>query len=224
MTLIAFSLLLFQLQAKDPGLEAGALDNAIKGISGFNGAKALPPIGDEAFLNRVMKDLVDATPTEVETKTFAADPDSKKRAKMIDQLAGDPRFANSWAKRFERVFFGDDVRKEPWKEAPGLSAGRQGQAVENFTQWLAARLKRDTPWTEIVFQMIDARGTLEGDPSLAWLMSMRRGKGFPLELAERLPRELLGIRLRCARCHDHITAWRHSLSDSARGWSETSSR
>jgi len=202
MSLLAACLLLVQVQNKDPGLEAPPLDSCVKAISGYGTGKAVPPIGDAAFLKRLMKDLVDAAPTDAETQAFVADPDPKKRAKKIDQLVEDDRFSAFWARRFERVFI-PDVAESPWTQLSGLTTGRQGQAVENFTAWVAGRLKRDTPWTEIVHQMLDARGTLDGDPALAWLMSMRRGKGFALEFAERASRDLLGIRIGCARCHDH---------------------
>jgi len=202
---MSLSLVLFvalQVQNKDPGLDAPTLDSCVKGISGYASGKAVAPVGDAAFLKRVMKDLVDAAPTDAETKAFVDDPDPRKRAKKIDQLVEDDRFAAFWAQRFTRVLI-PDLAESPWTQVSGLSAGRQGQAVEKFSAWVASRLKRDTPWTEIVHQMLDARGTLDGDPALAWLMSMRRGKGFALEFAERSSRELLGIRIGCARCHDH---------------------
>lgn len=202
MRLLALLLLFGPAQAHDPALAAPALDAHVKNLSGFRPADFLPVIGDEAFLKRVMRDLVDVEPGPEELQAFVADPDPKKRAKKIDQLVADDRFAAFWAKRFEKVFF-VDVEKEPWKQLPGLTTGRQGKAIEEFTAWLAGRLRADKPWTEIVRQMIDARGTLAADPSLAWLLSMRRGKGPASEFAESLALHLFGIRLRCARCHDH---------------------
>jgi len=202
MSLLAAFLLLLQVQNKDPGIDAGPLDAAVRSIPGYGPGKAVPPIGDAAFLKRLMRDLADTVPTEAETKAFVDDPDPKKRSKKIDQLVEDDRFSAFWAKRFTRVLI-PDLAESPWTQVSGLSAGRQGQAVERFTAWLANRLKKDAPWTEIVHALLDARGTLEGDPALAWLVSMRRGKGNPLEFAERLSRDLLGIRIGCARCHDH---------------------
>ncbi|MBV8881128.1 MAG: DUF1549 domain-containing protein, partial [Planctomycetaceae bacterium] len=208
MNLILALLLLVQAQDRDPVLEAVMVDGAAKGIPGAHGAAWLPPVGDEAFLRRVTKDLVDAAPSEAELQAFVADPDPKKRSKKIDRLVADDRFATSWAKRFEGVFF-VDVVKNPWTGVPDLAAEERQKIVDAFTSWLAKKLRDDKPWTDIVGQMLDARGTPEGDPALGYLLSFRRGMGFEREFVENMPRQLLGIRLRCARCHDHpFDKWR----------------
>jgi hypothetical protein len=206
--LLAVLLSLAQTPERDPGPPAKLLDEAVRAIPGYAAAKALPPVGDEAFLRRVMKDLVDAAPSDAELKAFVDDSDPGKRAKAIERLLKDDRWSASWARRFTRVLI-PDLEKNPWTELSGVSVAREGEAVADFTRWLATQLRKEKPWTEIVHEMIDARGALDGDPALAWLLSTRRGRGFPLEFAERLSRDLLGVRIGCARCHDHpYETWR----------------
>src|SRR6185295_10802442 len=60
------------------------------------------------------------------------------------------------------------------------------------------------PYSEIVSQMLDARGTAEGDPALAYKLSFYIGEGPAIEFANGAARHLLGIRLVCARCHDAV--------------------
>jgi len=205
--LLALTFCLSLLQ-DDPPILVPNLDSAVRGMVGFQLPKELKVVADDVFLRRLMKDLVDAVPTDDEVRSFVDDRDPKKRSKKINGLLEDDRFAAFWAKRFEDVFF-VDVVKNPWTELSMLTTGQQGKIVEAFTTWLASRLKADKPWTEIVGSMLDARGTPAGDPALGYLLSFRRGKGFEVEFAENMPQHLLGIRLRCARCHDHpFDKWR----------------
>ena len=52
---------------------------------------------DSVFLRRVYLDLVGVVPTYDETNAFLKDADPKKRAKLIDKLLDDPRFATQQA-------------------------------------------------------------------------------------------------------------------------------
>src|SRR5688572_17070439 len=56
-----------------------------------------PRAADAAFLRRVHLDLVGTVPTHDETAAFLADPDPVKRAKLVDRLLADPRFARAQA-------------------------------------------------------------------------------------------------------------------------------
>jgi hypothetical protein len=120
----------------------------------------------------------------------------------------DERFAPFWAGRFTDVFFGDPQKlrfTELLDKPPGIEVRTVGQ----FRAWLASRLNKDIPWNEIVWAMLDARGTTAGDPALAYLLSFHRGRGLADEFAQGVSRHLLGIRLECARCHDHpYDKWR----------------
>src|SRR5687768_8224076 len=71
------------------------------------------------------------------------------------------------------------------------------------------RIQKDKPWTEIVTDLLDARGSTEGDAALAYKLSFYREPGMEQAFAEGMARHLLGIRLICARCHDHpFDKWR----------------
>src|SRR2546427_147240 len=48
---------------------------------------------DATFLRRLFLDLLGTVPTYEETKQFLDDPDANRRAKLIDRLLDDPRFA-----------------------------------------------------------------------------------------------------------------------------------
>jgi hypothetical protein len=68
---------------------------------------------------------------------------------------------------------------------------------------------KDKPYTDIVYQILDARGNDQGDPALAYKISFygytpySSGYTTVEDYADAIGRHFLGIRLQCARCHDH---------------------
>ena len=205
MNLLASILLLVQASPDDPPPLTLTIDSAVKGIPGYVRGT---PIGDELFLQRLMADLVGVAPTPAEIQAFAADPDPKKRTKKINQLLEDQRFGAFWADRFSTVFFGD-LDKVRFQGLGPLGEGVEASILPAFRKWLAMRIQKDKPWTEIVTDLLDARGSTEGDAALAYKLSLYREPGMEQAFAESVARHFLGLRLTCARCHDHpFDKWR----------------
>ena len=189
-------------QADDPTTVAAKLDAAIGGIPGIAGKPEPKPVGDDAFIRRLYKDLVEVAPTAAEAQAFAADPNPNKRAALIDQLLADDRFGGYWARRFTSTWFGDPSKLR-FVDLQGLPEGFEQKVLKNFEGWLAGRLRKDVPWNQVVYDILDSRGTTEGDPAMAYKLSFYRGKEMPLDFAQGMARDFLGIRLYCTRCHDH---------------------
>lgn len=183
--LFALCALLFQVPG-DPPTISSTIDSAVKGSSGFTGTYIGKPASDEALLKRLYKDLFDSAPTDADLKAFIADQNPRKRVPLIDALLLDDRFDAYWAKRFTAVFFKPDA--DPALTAP-------------FQHWLHAEIKKDTPWTDIVYRILNARGTLATTPELAYLLSFRSDPAA--EFPQGVAKHFLGIRLYCAKCHDH---------------------
>jgi hypothetical protein len=184
------------------------IDSAVKGIAGYNMKDQAAVSDDGEFLRRVMLDLVGYPPNLEQVKGFIADQAPNKRVAKIDELLATDDFADLWARMFAEVFFGNyhDVAMDTM---PKLGKASSSRIVGDFLKWFKLKLNKDTPWTEIVAQMLDARGTDEGDPALAYKLSFYSGEGQAIEFANGVARHLLGIRLVCARCHDHpFDKWR----------------
>jgi hypothetical protein len=175
--ILALSALLL-LQADD--LPSATLDSAIKAISGYHERTTTKPADDDAFLKRLYADLLGGPPTNAELQAFVADVLPKKRAAAIDQLVTDDRFNDFWARRFTRVFFGDPDKLRI-DDMPGVETA----AVRNFERWLSAEFKKDTPWTDIVYRILNARGGLRP------LLQPGRGnhRRIPPGRREALPRD-----------------------------------
>jgi hypothetical protein len=189
-----------QKKPKSP-LSSG-IDSAAAGQTG--GAKSSGLADDGEFLRRVMLDLVGYPPSLEQVKAFMADTNVDKRSERIDQLLDSEEWSDRTARLFCEGWFGD-YHKVPIMIGTKLDAGTEQRVVNDFVAWMKLKLGKDAPYREIVEAIIRARGTGTGDPALLWKLSCFSGgdDGPAIEFANRVSRHFLGIRLRCAQCHDH---------------------
>jgi hypothetical protein len=170
----------------------------------MGGAKTSPLAEDGEFLRRVMLDLVGYPPSLEQVKAFMADTNPDKRSEKIDRLVDSDDWADRTARLFCEGWFGD-YHKVPMMITPKLDSGAEQRIINDFVAWLKLKLHKDAPYREIVDAIIRARGTGTGDPAMLWKLSCFSGgdDGPSIEFANRVSRHFLGIRLRCAQCHDH---------------------
>jgi hypothetical protein len=192
-----------QQAAKKPKSSlASGIDAAAGSVSG--GGKTSPVAEDGEFLRRVMLDLVGYPPNLEEVKTFIAEPNPNKRAEKIDQLLETEEWADRTARQFCEGWFGD-YHKVPITLTPALDSGAKERMIRDFVAWLKGKLHKDAPYNrEIVDAILRSRGTGTGDPSMLWKLSCFNGDDAgPVEFANRVSKHFLGIRMKCAQCHDH---------------------
>ena len=140
---------------------------------------------DAAFLRRAFLDLVGTVPTHDDARAFLQDAAPDRRAKLIDRLLADPRFAEHQADVWDLVFFG--------RNPPNADAVRKR---DGFRKWLAGRFAANVPYDRWVREML--RAGEEGSES--FLVQFRNQ---PEEATVAVSRLFLGTQLQCARCHDH---------------------
>src|SRR5205823_8729097 len=140
---------------------------------------------DSAFLRRVYLDLLGSVPTADEASRFLADPDGKKREKLIDRLLDDPRFSSHQADVWDLVFFG--------RNPAGYEATRKR---DGFKKWLTEKFAKNVPYDQWVRDLLLA----EQDGSEVFYIQYR---SQPEEATVGISRIFLGTQLQCARCHDH---------------------
>ena len=186
--------------AKKP-VAVGAVDSAAKSIRGYD-TKASAVADDGEFLRRVMLDLVGYPPNLQQVKAFIADPSPNKRVQKIHDLVETEDWADLWTRQFAEVYFGD-YHEVVMDTMPKLSKEASARIVKDFMAWFKRQLMKETPYTDVVKWMLDARGNDEGDPALAYKLSFYKEEGQAIEFANGVARHMLGIRLLCARCHDH---------------------
>jgi len=144
---------------------------------------------DATFQRRTYLDLVGTIPTHDEAKAFLQDTDPAKRAKLIDKLLDDPRFAVQQAQVWDLVLFG---RNPPGGEATRLRPG--------FEKWLRTKFAKNEPYDQWVRELLMAEGnSIEQGAPLFYVQYGAK----PEETMVAVSRIFLGTQLACAQCHDH---------------------
>jgi hypothetical protein len=145
-----------------------------------------PVAPDHVFLRRAYLDALGRLPSPEETRAFLADRDSQKRSKLVDRLLLRPEFADFWALKWA-----DLLRNEE------KTMGAKGVWV--FQRWLRDQIAADVPADELVRKIVASRGSTWTNPP----SSFHRTNRDPMTAAETVAQVFLGIRLQCARCHNH---------------------
>jgi hypothetical protein len=187
--------------AKKP-VQVGSVDSAAKSIRGYSTKDQGPISEDGEFLRRAMLDLVGYTPNLEQVKAFMADQNPNKRVQKIHDLVESDDWADLWSRQFAEAFFGD-YHEVTMMTNPNVGKEASARIVKEFVGWFKRQLAKDVAYTDIVKYMLDARGTDAGDPALAYKLSFYKEDGQASEFANGVARHLLGIRLLCAKCHDH---------------------
>ncbi len=140
---------------------------------------------DAQFMRRVHLDLIGVLPTEQEIREFVADRSAGKRSKLIDKLLDRPEYVDFWTLRW-----GDLLRV--------TRNGMGDKAMWNFHRWLERNSKQDRP--------VDygPRSCMSrGQPNNQVVAAFYRMARTPEDTAETVAVTFMGLRLGCAKCHQH---------------------
>jgi len=142
--------------------------------------------GDSVFLRRAFLDAIGRLPEPDEARAFLQSKDPAKRELLVDRLVERPEFADFWALKWA-----DLLRNEE------KTMGEKGAWV--FQRWLRDELSRDVGLDDLIRRIVAGLGsTWQNPPS-----SFHRTNRDPMTAAESVGQVFLGIRLQCARCHNH---------------------
>ena len=144
------------------------------------------PANDLEFLRRVTLDLTGALPTSEEAHAFVADHNPKKRDKWITALMARPEFIDFWAYK--------------WSDLLRVNRGTlKDKGMWAYYSYIHDAVRDNKPWDAITREILTAKGNtfLDGPPNYF------RTALKPEELAENVSQGFLGIRVQCAKCHNH---------------------
>ncbi|MFO1063559.1 MAG: DUF1549 and DUF1553 domain-containing protein [Pirellulales bacterium] len=148
--------------------------------------QAMPAASDSVFLRRVYLVTIGRLPTAEEARNYLNDATSDKRERLVDRLLNDRGYAVLWALRWS-----DLLRNEQKVMSPEGAAG--------WHRWMADQIANDRPLTEFAAELVSTVGsTYEHPPA-----SFHRTHRDPETAAETIGQVFLGVRLQCARCHNH---------------------
>ena len=145
-----------------------------------------PVASDEVFLRRVYLDVIGALPTPEEARAFLDSKDADKRAKLIDKLLERDEFAYFWAMKWADIMRGSPVT---------LSE----RGVHSFHRYLVKNIAEDRPLNDVAREMLISLGNTLNKPAASFYRVSRT----PEETAETFAQLFLGVRVQCAKCHNH---------------------
>ena len=151
---------------------------------------AIMDIDDYAFLRRITLDTIGIVPTRDEIVAFVADSSPDKRAKKIDQLVADDRWADHWVGYWQDVL----------AENPGIVKPEQNNTGP-FRFWIHESFVDNKPFDRFATELSLMEGSkFFGGPG-GFAMASQNDTPMAAK-AQILTKAFLGMEMSCARCHD----------------------
>lgn len=146
--------------------------------------------GDREFLRRAYLDVCGILPTADEARAFLADQQPNKRATLIDALLERPEYADFWTMKW-----GDVLKVD--RETLQL------EGAKHYHQWLREQVAKNVPLDQLVRTLLTSTGHSHKDAPANYFAVVAGDKNLAEELTETTAQLFLGVRIRCAKCHNH---------------------
>ncbi len=141
---------------------------------------------DAEFLRRAFLDLTGRLPTLTETEEFMNVPSIEKRTHLVDRLLDSRDYASFWTLKWADVLRANSGKLTPL-------------GVAKFHSWLYDGVLNDQPMDEFAMELLTASGSVYENPAAAYWRASRE----PTDATETTAQLFLGIRIQCAKCHNH---------------------
>jgi hypothetical protein len=148
--------------------------------------QAAEVVDDATFLRRVYLDLIGSIPTPQEASDFLDSRDPDKRRRLIDELLDRHEYALFWALKWADVMRGN-------------SETITNRGVHNFHRYLVRNFADDRPFDKVAHEIVTSRGNTIHVPAANFYRISRN----PTDAAESFSQLFLGVRIQCAKCHNH---------------------
>lgn len=141
---------------------------------------------DSDFLRRATLDLTGRLPTLNESRSFAKNDSLMRRAELVDTLLAGDDFAKFWSMK--------------WADLLRCNSEKlTSTGAHKFRRWLFEVVKTDMPLDEFAQQLLTASGSTNSNPATNYWRASRDS----LDATETTAQLFLGIRIQCAKCHNH---------------------
>lgn len=146
-----------------------------------------PMVDAGTFLRRAYLDLTGQLPSPEQIRKHLKKTDSvETRQAIIEELLRSEAFTDFWTFKLAEI-----LRIHPKHQ------GEEG--METYHTWLRDGVARDLPWNEMASSLL----TSLGDGNTSGPPNFYRMTSDPRDMAEFTAQTLLGLRIACARCHNH---------------------
>ncbi len=141
---------------------------------------------DDEFVRRAHLDAIGRLPTPERVRAFLDDKAPTKRATLIDELLNRPEFADWWAQK--------------WADRLGVNQRFVGKiGASKFHLWIREQMAENVPEDAFVRSILTATGGNYSNPPAGFYRRLRD----PMFRAEEVSQLFLGVRIGCAKCHNH---------------------
>ncbi|HEY3969239.1 MAG TPA: DUF1549 domain-containing protein [Planctomycetaceae bacterium] len=162
-------------------------------------------VDDATYLRRAYLDLVGTIPSVAQARDFLADESSQKRSRLVERLIAEPRSSAHLSRVFQRIMVPNG--------SPGIMFAPQ------LGNWLQQQFAARVPYDKLARNLITANPNAPfpgfvgpGQPAVRNGSAgafYRAVGGTPDAVASSMSRVFLGVRIGCAKCHNHPFAeWR----------------
>jgi hypothetical protein len=185
---------------------------------------------DYEFVRRAFIDIAGRIPTVEEVRDFAEyDASPNKRVKLVHRLLYEkeykPKGPGGGAIRLDPKdpkalmtfdYSGEYARhmSQVWRVWLMTRGGVADVYHDSLELWLEDHFTKNTPWNDIVRQLISATGKTSENGAAAFVMShlgeavpndkqMEDGRFDMVPITSRVTRLFLGVQTNCIQCHDH---------------------
>jgi len=151
---------------------------------------------DEHFVRRVYLDVCGVLPSPEETNSFVGSTEPDKRQQLIDTLLQRPEYVDFWTKKWMDV----------------LRSSRdaiQLQGAQSYQAWLHKQIAADASFADVARTLLTSQGKSFTDAPANFFCVAPTPKEITdpaylqKDLTEATAQLFLGVRLQCAKCHDH---------------------
>ena len=148
--------------------------------------RASPAASDLEFLRRVTIDLTGELPKSETARAYENDRDPKKRELLVDSLMAKPEFIDFWAYK--------------WSDLLRVNRGMlKDKGMWAYYSYIHDCVRDNKPWDAMAKEILTARGNTFLDGPANYFRTALK----PEELAENVSQGFMGIRVQCAKCHNH---------------------
>jgi hypothetical protein len=205
----AFKLPVQATPPDQPGL-TNPIDRFLEQARRQRGLKPAPPASRLTLLRRAYLDLVGLPPTPAESAAFLADTTPGAWERQIDALLASPQYGERWGRHWLDVaryadssgFEHDYDRPNAWRYRDYvIRAFNQDKPFDQFVKEQLAGDELDATSDETMI----ATGFLRAGPRVAFREKDNPERRYEYldDLIDTTSRGMLGLTVRCARCHNH---------------------
>ena len=138
------------------------------------------------FLRRLYLDAIGRLPRPEEVLAYHQDNDPDKRSRWIKSVLDQPEYADFWANKWA-----DLLRPNPYRV--GI------KATYSLDAWLRDAFRKNLPYDQFIRQIVTAQGSTWRNGAV----TIFRDRREPEEITTMVSQLFLGVRLECAKCHQH---------------------